>query len=147
MDTESNGTAPHILKAQTQYRVPYGDTDAMGVVYYGKYLLYFEMVCNELMRKVGFPYTVMEARGFGLPVLEAHVDYKSSARYDDIITIEAAYTWAHGVRMRVDCRITSGNRLVATGYTLHCCLDMKTRRPARIVPELLGLAPDMPANP
>ncbi len=33
-----------------EYRVPYADTDQMGVVYYGNYLTLFERARNELMR-------------------------------------------------------------------------------------------------
>lgn len=123
-----------------EYRVPYGDTDAMGVVYYGNYLLYFERSRNELMRKATITYKEMETRGFGLPVIESHVNYKNPAVYDDLLVISAVLSWVKGVRMRVDCTIKRGDTLIATGYTVHCCMDYKTRRPARVIPEIAELA-------
>ena len=51
------------------YRVPYADTDRMGVVYYGNYLVYFERARNELLRALDLTYREIEERGFGLPVL------------------------------------------------------------------------------
>ena len=39
-----------------QYRVPYADTDQMGVVYYGNYLTFFDRARNELMRAGGRTY-------------------------------------------------------------------------------------------
>ena len=38
---------------ETQYRVPYADTDKMGVVYYANYLEYFERGRTEMMRDAG----------------------------------------------------------------------------------------------
>ena len=66
-----------------QYRVPYADTDQMGVVYYGNYLTIFERARNELMRACGYTYRECEAEGWMLPVTHAEVDYKRPARYDD----------------------------------------------------------------
>ena len=63
--------------ASIKYRVPYADTDMMGVVYYGNYLTLFERCRNELMRSTGPSYKQLEEGGVMLPVIEAHVDYKS----------------------------------------------------------------------
>ena len=41
-------------KTVMTYRVPYADTDQMGVVYYGNYLTLFERARNELMREMGY---------------------------------------------------------------------------------------------
>ena len=74
-------------KVTIEYRVPYADTDQMGVVYYGNYLTLFERARNELMRGSGFTYARMETEGGAmLPVVEAHVDYHAPARYDDLLT-------------------------------------------------------------
>ena len=39
-----------------EYRVPYADTDQMGVVYYANSLAIFERARNELMRAAGYSY-------------------------------------------------------------------------------------------
>ena len=58
------------------YRVPYADTDQMGVVYYANHLEYFERVRNEVLREAKLPYTLFEDQGVMLPVVEAHCNYK-----------------------------------------------------------------------
>ena len=63
-------------KIVTEYRVPYADTDQMGVVYYGNYMALFERARNELMRACGYTYKECEAEGFMLPVVHAEADYK-----------------------------------------------------------------------
>lgn len=116
----------------TRYRVPYADTDMMGVVYYGNYLTLFERARNELMRSRGPSYAKMEEGGLMLPVVEAHVDYRAPAFYDDELDIAAWLESARGVRCKVCCAVTRNGTVLATGWTVHACIDAKTRRPARL---------------
>ena len=123
--------------ATVSYRVPYADTDQMGVVYHANYLVYFERCRNELMRQLSFTYREMEAMGLGLPVIEAHVEYKSPAKYDDVLEIRAFVAHAKGFRIRIDASVYRGDELLAIGHTLHCCINLATLRPARLPPQLL----------
>ena len=122
------------MKSHTiEYRVPYGDTDAMGVVYYANYLTMFERARNELMRACGFTYAECEAEGWGLPVTHAECDYKSSAKYDDILEITAYVQAIKGVRIEIACEIRrkTDNALLAKGFTRHAFVDLKTFRPCQ----------------
>ena len=74
-------------KASLEYRVPYADTDQMGFVYYANFFVYFERSRNEILRDLGVPYVELEERGVILPVLEAHCEYKTPAKYDDVLKI------------------------------------------------------------
>ena len=138
----------HPAKSATiKYRVPYADTDMMGVVYYGNYLTFFERCRNELMRISGTTYQAMETAGLALPVIEAHVDYKSSAKYDDELEITAWVSEAKGFRCKVCCIVERNGELLASGYTIHCCMSLVTRRPARLPQYLLDfLVDDEPAS-
>ena len=113
------------------YRVPYADTDQMGVVYYGNYLTLFERARNELMREMGNTYKECEAEGFALPVVHAEVDYKSPARYDDLLEISAWVDEIKGVRCRIACEVRRQGemQLLAKGHTVHVFVDVKTLRP------------------
>lgn len=114
------------------YRVPYADTDMMGYVYYGNYLMYFERCRNEVMRATGLTYAELEASGTMLPVIEAHVEYHSAAHYDDLLRIAGWVEEARGVRIRIHCAVLRGDELLAEGYTVHACVDAATRRPVRV---------------
>ena len=116
------------------YRVPYADTDQMGFVYYGNYLVFFERARNELMRALGFTYRELEAQGVGLPVIEAHVKYHLPARYDDLLTICARLEEVSGVRLKVACQVLRGGQLLVEGWTWHAFLSLKTGRPVRVPP-------------
>ncbi len=124
-------------QARMQYRVPYADTDRMGFVYYANYLIYFEMARTQLLLDMGLPYSKMETGGFALPVVEAHVDYRAPAGYEDMIDVLAWVGWIKGVRLQVKCEVRRDGQLLASGYTVHACMDLKTRRPVRVLPELV----------
>ena len=50
------------LPEVARVRVIYGDTDQMGMVYYGNYLRYFEIARNEYLRIAGATYRAFEDR-------------------------------------------------------------------------------------
>tara|TARA_R110000772_G_scaffold74764_1_gene162764 strand:+ start:73 stop:552 length:480 start_codon:yes stop_codon:yes gene_type:complete len=76
-----------LKKTETILRVRYGETDQMGVVYYGNYAEYLEQGRTEWLRDMGFSYKWMEENGIHLPVVNLTIDYKHPAHYDDLITI------------------------------------------------------------
>lgn len=125
--------------ASLQYRVPYADTDQMGVVYYGNYLTYFERARGELLRNLGLTYREIEARGFGLPVLSAYVNYKSPARYDDLLEIRGWLGERRAVRIQVNCAVYRNGELLAEGHTVHAFVELAAMRPTRIPPEIAEL--------
>lgn len=119
------------MTSEISYRVPYADTDQMGVVYYANYLIYFERVRNEILRECGMTYLEMENQGIGLPVVEAHVDYKRPAHYDDLLRISGWAGEISKVRLKVFCEVHRGDTLLASGHTVHVFMDLHSRKPVR----------------
>ena len=72
-----------MIITETIIRVRYADTDQMKMVYYSKFLEYFEQGRSDLLREVGMPYPELEQMGYYLPVVEVHAKYVKAARYDD----------------------------------------------------------------
>jgi acyl-CoA thioester hydrolase len=122
------------------YRVIYGDTDQMGVVYYGNFLRFLEHGRNEYLRGKGVRYKDIEDKfRIQFPVVEAHVNYRQSARYDDLLRIETTLTEARRVSMRFVYRVLCDDRELATGYTVHACINFDgklTRLPDELIRSL-----------
>ena len=118
-------------KVVTEYRVPYADTDQMGVVYYGNYMALFERARNELMRAYGHTYKECEQEGFMLPVVHAEADYKSPAKYDDLLEISAWVQLQKGVRIEIACEVRRKGEeaVLAKGYTRHVFVSTEDFRP------------------
>jgi acyl-CoA thioester hydrolase len=125
---------------RTQVRVRYAETDRMGVVYYANYLVWFEVGRTEWLRATGWSYREMESEGVALPVIEAHCEYRQSARYDDEIDILTRASLLSAVRIRFDYDILRARDqvLTALGYTVHAALDAGGR-PCRLPARVRGL--------
>ena len=119
-------------KTHLVYRVPYAETDQMGMVYYANYLIYFERARNEVLRELQFTYRAMEEMGLILPVIEAHCNYKQPARYDDLLDLYGHFELLSATRMTAWCEVWRENRLLAEGYTVHVCLDAQSHRPKKL---------------
>ena len=117
----------------------------MGVVYYASYFVWFEVGRTDLLRDAGWSYREMESAGFSLPVVEAHCEYRQSARYDDDLDIRTTGSLLSPVRVRFEYEIVRpfDDATLASGHTVHASLD-RTGRPCRLpdrVRELLGGTP------
>ena len=125
------------MKNVTSYRVIYGDTDQMGVVYYANYLRWFEKGRAEWLRQIGLPYGEIERQGFHFPVAEVICRYSNSAHYDEVVKIETELAELGRATLRFSYRITreTDDVLLATGSTKHACIDRGSRM-ARI-PKIL----------
>ena len=117
---------PSALREVARVRVIYGDTDQMGMVYYGNYLRYFEIARTELLRQVGATYRAFEeASGLKLPVAEAAVRYRHPGRYDDELVLLAAVPKVGGAsaRFEYEIRRAPDGALLVEGHTVHACVD------------------------
>jgi acyl-CoA thioester hydrolase len=107
------------------YRVIYGDTDKMGVVYYANYLRWFERGRSEFLRAAGVPYGSIEARGIHFPVVEAICRYAKPAHYEDLVLIETRLESVNRASLLFSYRIArqGEDAPLATGSTKHACID------------------------
>jgi len=133
------------LRDVIRFRVIYGDTDQMGVVYYANHLRYFEAARNEYLRSFGITYRLFEeTHKLALPVVEAHVTYKKPARYDDELAVHAGITSCGraSVQFAYELRRLPEGELLASGHTIHACINQQgkvTPLPDE-VREILGLS-------
>ena len=107
------------------FRVRYSETDQMGTFYNSRALEWFECGRTELLRAMGLPYAEMERRGVFLPVVEAHVEYRGRARYDDQLQMTSRGALVGRARVRVDVEIVqaASGAPVTQGYTIHAVTD------------------------
>lgn len=118
-----------------EMRVPYADTDRLGIVYYGNYLRYFETGRTELLRVLGLRYRDLELeRRIFLPAVECRVQYLKPCRYDDMLRIRTWMSWLGPASICFQNEIANvdeGGRLVARGFTRHGVLNERWK-PARL---------------
>jgi acyl-CoA thioester hydrolase len=128
-----------------QLRVRYSETDQMGTFYNSRALEWFECGRTELMRrKLGMSYAHLEARGVFLPLVEAHLEFKGGARYDDLLEITSTVAVSGRARLRFVVEILHGEsrKPVVRGYTVHAFTDRQSKpiRPPAWFIEMLAAA-------
>jgi acyl-CoA thioester hydrolase len=64
-------------------RVAFSDTDAQGVVYYGRYLPYFDLARTEYLRHLG----ELGAEHTEFVLRASEVEYHAPARFDDLLEV------------------------------------------------------------
>jgi acyl-CoA thioester hydrolase len=114
---------------ETQLRVRYAETDAMGVVYHANYLVWFEVGRGDFFRALGQDYGEWERQGFLLPVSEVFARYHAPARFGDLITVR---TWlgqvrSRGLTLNYKVRDSASQRRLVSGWTKHICADTQGR--------------------
>jgi acyl-CoA thioester hydrolase len=118
-------------------RVWFSDTDAQGVVYYGRYLPYFDHARTEYHRHLG---------GFAIPGREfvmraSNVEYHAPARFDDLIEAFVRVSRIGRSSVTYECaayRLPDDTLMVTAQQTL-VLVDVDVRRPSP-VPEELRIA-------
>ncbi|GGD37112.1 acyl-CoA thioesterase [Muriicola marianensis] len=120
------------------FRVRYGETDQMGVVYHGNYAQYLEMGRVEWLRSLGFSYKQMEKDGIMLPVISLQMHFRKSATYDDLLTVVTKLTKTPVVKIEFDYEIRNEkDELLVTANTVLAFMDMRTSKPVKCPPAIL----------
>jgi acyl-CoA thioester hydrolase len=115
-------------------RVWFSDTDAQGVVYYGRYLPYFDHARTEYHRHLGG----FATSGSEFVMRASTVEYHAPARFDDLIEVfvrvarigRTSATYDHAA-----CRL-SDDMLLATAQQTLVLVELESRRPTPVPDEL-----------
>ncbi|KXK04833.1 MAG: thioesterase superfamily protein [Acidobacteria bacterium OLB17] len=112
----------------------------MGIAHHSNYIVWFEVARSDHCRRVGVPYTEMEANDVQLIVAEASVRYKRPAFFDDLLLIRVrpAEIRRRSLRFEYEVVRKADLELLAVGETLHVVTD-KSRRVRSLPPEYIKL--------
>jgi acyl-CoA thioester hydrolase len=120
-------------------RVRYTECDPMGVAHHTAFPVWFEMGRTELLRDgSGLRYRDLEEQGIFLAVARLGVQYKSPARYDDVLVLETTITGTGRAKIEHAYKLERDGALLATATTTLACLGRDGR--PRPLPESLRIA-------
>ena len=87
-------------------RVYYDSTDAGGVVYHSKYMDFCERARTEFLRSKNIiQSTLLKEKGIGFVVHKANLEFKKSAKLDDLLRIETKVIEGRGVVLKMEQNI------------------------------------------
>ena len=115
-------------------RVWFSDTDAQGVVYYGRYLPYFDHARTEYHRHLG----TLGVQGAEFVMRASNVEYHAPARFDDLVEcfVRVGRIGRTSVTYEFAAVRLPDSELMVTGTQTVVLIDPVARRPVA-VPEHL----------
>jgi acyl-CoA thioester hydrolase len=116
-------------------RVGFSETDAQGVVYYGRYLPYFDLARTEFHRHLGR----VTLGDVDFAMRATTVEYVAGARFDDLLEVfvrvegigRTSITYDHAA-YRID---DDGDTLMATAKATLVCIALAERKAVPVPPE------------
>jgi acyl-CoA thioester hydrolase len=121
------------FKFSARTRVGFSDTDAQGIVYYGRYNPYFDLARVEYLRQLG----LLGYRDGGEFVMRANdVEYFAPARFDDELEVFARVSrlGRTSVTFEFEAYKVADDVLLVTAHQTLVYVDLAARK-ALVVPE------------
>ena len=114
-------------------RVRFRDTDVQGHVYFGNYFEFCDEAYSAYMRDLGIPWQDMVAQGTDIFYASATCDYLGSAKFEDVIHIEARISKVGNtsITSAFVVRDDAGEVLARASLT-SVCVDPSTREKKRV---------------
>ncbi len=126
---------PHTLTL----RVYYEDTDLAGVVYYANYLKFIERGRTEALRALGVDQRRLKAeQGLVFVVTRVEIDYRRSAVFDDLLTVETTLATLGRASLVMDQRVARDGETLAQAKVTLAAIDAGGR--AARLPQALRAA-------
>jgi acyl-CoA thioester hydrolase len=122
-----------------QYRVPWPDVDFAGVVYFVRFVGYFEMAETAWVRTQGIDYgQLLEKLGICMPRVSVHCDYHAPARLDDLVSIEVRLERLGNTSFTLafELFLEPEREILADGYFVIATTSRESFKPIRVPDEL-----------
>ena len=132
-----NNLTEYSEKFKYTVRVRWSECDVQVVVYYGTYLDYIHVVMDEYFRDMGFLLMMEEERKIlDLAAVKVSLEYKHSARIDDLVDLRFAITKIGNTSVTTSINFyrTSDQKLLTTGEVIYVNFDSESGE-AKPVPQ------------
>lgn len=121
-------------------RVYYEDTDAGGIVFYGRYLAFAERGRTELLRELGFENGELQRRdGLAFAVRSCNIEYLRPALLDDSLEIHTQVLRIGGASLQMEQNVCRNGDVITELNVKMVCMHVSgpsMGRPSRIPAEV-----------
>ena len=117
------------FKVELEINIRFSDTDAMGVVWHGNYLRFFEDAREAFGNNYDLRYIDMYNEGYFTPIVKSEINHKSPLYYGDKVKAVATLIPTAAAKLVFEYEIINltSNSLSATGKTVQIFLKAKDR--------------------
>ena len=117
------------LTASIDITIRFSETDAMGVVWHGNYLKFFEDAREEFGTKYGIEYLDFYNNGFFTPIVKSNINHKASVYYGQKIRVDIRLIKSEAAKLMFEYQVINldTNEVAALGSTLQVFLQVTDR--------------------
>ncbi len=116
---------PDAKVAVVHHRVPFYETDAMGIVHHSNWVRYLELGRIRWLDEHDRPYRDWVAAGYHYATTRVEMEYLRPASYDDVVEIHTWLEEVRGASLRMAYRLTRDGELLAAAATEHALVDLE----------------------
>ena len=123
--SNENRTCMRVLESSVELPIRFSETDAMGVVWHGNYLKYFEDAREEFGATHGMEYLDIYEQGYFTPIVKSDINHKASVYYGQKISVKITLddNAAAKIVFKYEVMNLSTNQIAATGSTTQVFLN------------------------
>lgn len=107
----------HQLTNRTEVPVRFSEIDALGIVWHGHYLKFFEDGREAFGKEFKLGYLDVYAYKYATPLININVDFKKIVKYGDNVAVETTFINSPAAKIIFEYKVyrLSDNELVASG--------------------------------
>ncbi len=118
------------LSIETEINIRFSDTDAMGVVWHGNYLRFFEDGRENFGKEFGLEYLDMYKSGFFTPIVKSEISHKAPIFYGDKVKIITKFIPQRAAKLVFEYEIVNidSGAICAIGKSIQVFLGVEDRQ-------------------
>ena len=126
------------FKFGARTRVGFSDTDAQGIVYYGRYFPYIDLARVEYLRMLGLLGMEIGERGVEFVTRACTIEYEAPAVFDDELEVFVRIARIGRTSLTYEFAVyrAQDDLLMVTGTQTLVLVDLDERKPCEIPQEL-----------
>lgn len=113
--------------SRVEYRVPFYDTDAMGIVHHANYVRYLELARVRFLEDHDEPYARYIEQGLHVAVTRVDIQLKRATRFSETLAVTAWLEWVRNASLAFGYQIHCGEALSAVAVTEHAVVNTQGR--------------------
>jgi len=119
----------------TQRKIEFADTDMGGIVHFSRYFVFMETAEHRFLEALGTSVALdLDGRRIGWPRVAATCEYKSPARFGDLLDISVRVARKGEKSMTYDFSFAIDGRETATGRMTSVCCVLEPGEQVRAIP-------------
>jgi acyl-CoA thioester hydrolase len=126
-----------MLTSRVEIKIKFNEVDALGIVWHGHYVRFFEDGREAFGETHGLAYMDIYKQGYIAPVVNLQCNYKKTLEYRQTAIVETTFVNSAAAKIIFNYRILSPgtNEIIAEGSSVQVFLDAQNKQLQLIAPQ------------